>query len=174
MREAHGDTCPELLLLQKRIRVCTTLRRLAEAPKLHSVENFKQLVLSVKQFWDIMPLTLKVSITFSGNHVLLDSICSYKIVDDKDDEAQLTEKIVPLVDAHMLSVTAASWDGDDPQFSSILNEAFADLEQKTMDAATASTVDHDKCQDALNAAAQRCSGMLKDGFGWYGMVTVNG
>lgn len=148
LKQTHGETA-ELFLLQRRIRLCTGLQRLSETPKLYSVQDFKDLLLSVKPVWKEMPVALKAKITFSSNHVLLEDASHFDL-----SEGEIQSKVRALVDAHIPSNTATDWNAEEPSFSALLNECLLNLEQQLQEVAS-----QGKSMDGIGNI---CSDFLKD------------
>eukprot|EP00438_Fugacium_kawagutii_P035863 Skav216030 [mRNA] locus=scaffold3613:25671:28499:+ [translate_table: standard] len=148
IQQAHGDTA-EYFLLQRRIRLCTGLQRLSETPKLYNLQDFKDLLMSVKPVWKDMPVALKAKITFSNNHVLLEEVSHLDL-----SEGQILSKVRVLVDAHMPATTAADWNAEDPSFSALINEAYLNLEQQLQEAASSGS--------SMEGIGKSCSSFLQD------------
>ena len=153
LEAAHDGETAELLALRKRTRLCQNLQTLTETPKLHSMEDFQPLIMSVKEYWPIMPVHLKAKITWSRNHVFMDMAAKAPTQEQK------VEAVKNLVSGHVPS-TGCSWDGECPQFSDLLNEVFVLLEESVMNVAAGSD-DATVAADKMAGAASTCTSVLQ-------------
>lgn len=73
--------------------------------------------------------------------------------------SDMTEQVLQLVDAFIPHFTESRWDGDDPKFATVIQEAFLDLESKVEETTTGQA---GKDDGSLEAAGEACANVLKD------------
>ena len=69
-------------------------------------------------------------------------------------------RVNELVDAHLPHLGEAQWDGDEPHFASVLNDAFCALENKVKEAASSTMATDDGA--GLSDAGSECGKAMKD------------
>ena len=80
----------------------------------------------------------------------------------------MLEAIQKLSARHFPTVSGAEWDGEDPDFSDVLGEAFRSLEDSVLQVAegTGDGEAEEKAIKMMNEAAQLCKKVLQEIWGW--------
>lgn len=155
----HGSECSEVVLLKDRIKVCQALQKLNEQPRLHAAQDFKQMIIDVRDYWQDMPSLLKAKITWSFIHTMIDDLIQV----EQNDHENITRIANAIADGHLIHVTSSSWDGQDPDLGAVLHEAFSSLEvayEASIRANKGGQPD-EKAERDLQDASQTCNQLLK-------------
>ena len=152
----------ELQVLQRRVRLCVALQRLAEptASKLSCWGELDDTLKAVKDYWEAFLIEMKVKITVARQMQLLEAIGTMKVKAGDDSEGELEEKVLLLVDSVLPCFGDSEWNPmTKPSNSALCYLVFSELDRVV----TSLQMGQELPDGALESATEKFSELVKDG-----------